>query len=790
MPRARATPEEVRDLKFPRAGMHIASGFGMQPVLKTPDGYAHTTILGTNVQTYEALTERGRGGSRPMLAKYATDQVPGGASLIQELQVVTYTAQFVSPTVTSIVRQQATVFRQATAIPGETEFGASDPLLGPNREAVTGTFGAGVIAGSLLIVIAGSEYANGLPTIVNDSFGSVFVELTATNLGSIGPQRMWYGFAKSSGPNIITLTGRVAYHRCTVGLLEYSGVKPFEPYDGYAASNSVPLASLTTGTITVSESGELLIGSFSFGVDYFFIPADQSFTPGSGFTTVISSPSQSAPTYPKYEPLWVVEKLNVSANAAATGSLTDAGWGASTGNAIGAAFKSWGATMQTNVMGRVNLLVSVQLGFVYTVQAGDVVWAWVDNMTGSTWSASAALSTTEIVRSAQNGEYLYFADGTNWVKHYFPGNVLEAWTATAGSRPVDHNGNAPRLICTWRGRTVVSGLKLDSQNVFMSAVGDPTDWDYSPASITPTQAVAFNASPLGLVGDMVTSLCPYSDDTLIIFGDHTIWLCQGDPMAGGTLQRVSDAIGGTWGICWCKDPSGVVYFMSNRMALYRMVPGQTPVQLSQPIQPLLNALSIGTQTIRLFWDDRFQGVRIFITSVSASAAQTHYFFEARCGAWWKVVFANNSHNPNCGVVFDGNLPGDRRVLIGSWDGYVRAFSTSATTDDGTNCASEIWITLPGTPLEDDIYIHDLQATLGTTSGSITATLHSGATFEQAYAATGKALGTWSANKNNVSPGNQSGHGHYVKITATVPWAMEKIILRMQVMGDVARRGNY
>ena len=176
---------------------------------------------------------------------------------------------------------------------------------------------------------------------------------------------------------------------------------------------------------------------------------------------------------------------------------------------------------------------------------------------------------------------------------------------------------------------VLWGLLLDPQDWFMSAVGDPQNFDYAPLSTTTTQAVAGNNSPLGLVGDVVNTMIPYNDDVLICGGDSTIYLFNGDPMNGGQISRVSDELGMAWGQSWCKDPYGNVFFLSNKTGVYTMQPGQPPQRISQQIEHLLANIDTGANTFNMVWSDRFQGFHIFVTPTQSAAAATHFFYETR-----------------------------------------------------------------------------------------------------------------------------------------------------------------
>jgi hypothetical protein len=446
----------------------------------------------------------------------------------------------------------------------------------------------------------------------------------------------------------------------------------------------------------------------------------------------------------------------------------------------GVGYTAPGGGVQSSQSGRLVTLVAICQGTIKVADAGAETWTIPTNGT-------TALNTTGVIYSAVNGQKMYFVDGTNY-KRYDPAtNTVEAWTATAGTLPVDSAGNKPRLICTWRGRTVLSGLLKDAQNWFMSEVDDPTDFDYGPALASPTQAVAGNNSSLGLVGDVITALIPFNDDLLIFGGDHTIWAMRGDPMAGGQIDQVSDAIGIAWGMAWCRDPYGTIYFVSNRMGIYAMTAGSAPVRISQPIENLLTSVNTGANTISLIWDDRYQGLHVFVTATAGAAAATHLFWEMRSGAWWTDSFAKNNFNPLVCCTFDGNTPDDRVALIGSWDGYVRFLDPDATSDDGNAIASEVWLGPLMTKDFDELMLKDLVPTLAEDSGDVLYAIYVGNTAEAALASDPVATGTWTSARNLATFVRRSGHAVFVQLTATSPWALESIVAKLQALGKVRRR---
>jgi hypothetical protein len=427
-----------------------------------------------------------------------------------------------------------------------------------------------------------------------------------------------------------------------------------------------------------------------------------------------------------------------------------------------------------------NVLVGVAGGTVAVAYAGQ--WHAVT-------SGNQLDSTAPVIRSAVNNGYLYFADGSHWFRYNPATNTLENWAATSGALPVDNSGNAPRLIATWRGRTCLSGLQYDPRNVFMSAVSDPTNWNYNPLAVTPTQAIVFNASPFGLVGDVVTCLAPYNDDILMIGGDHSLWVMNGDPMAGGRLDLVSDGIGVAFGNPWCKDPYGNLFFVSNLMGLYQMVPNQgPPTRVSQQIEQILAGFNVNTMVFRMIWDDAIQGLHVYCTDYTTPKVATHLFWEQRTGAWWTDVFGNNNHNPKCVHVYNGNSASDRVALLGSWDGYLRCFQMGAPNDDGTAITSKVLIGPLLTKDQDDIMCKDLQGIMGANSGTVTYSVLTGTTAETTLNNAPVVTGKWIAGRNYNTFVRSSGHGVWVQLSATTPWAMETIRARMAGLGKVRRRG--
>ena len=763
--------------------MDVARAFVTPPARRGTDGeYARTTPLGTNVFGYESLTKRARGGSRPGLSKYPSGQVPAGATLIQELNSIVV----INPNVTGalaavgFVQQNSKRYHQSV-IPDN---GTTSPSSG----AETCAFTSNVTAGYLLIVCFSHDTLAGGDTFsVADTRGTVYTLAESAQSSSATNQlRVYWGIAPTSGANTVTVTRSFFADACTVGVLEFSGIRQIAPIDDTSENNQdtgsygAGTDNVTTGTITVNNSGSMVLAAFSQGFD----DSADIWAPGTGWTQAID---QSIDTVEATQSLHVEYR---SSNASIAGLATVSGAIFPQIVSIGLSMIPASAWIQASTAGRQSLLLSVAGGEIQTCVAGHALWTPAINNSGTTPALYYSATDQRRVYSAQNGEYVYFADGNNWRRFHPLTNVVSVWSPSAGTLPVDDAGTKPRLICTWRGRTVLSGVRGASNNIYMSKVDDPTDFDYDPPTRTVKQAVSGNNSDYGLIGDTVTTLIPYSDDVLLVGGDHSIWMIQGDPADGGRPQRVSDIIGMAWGKPWCKSPSGEVYFFANQPGMWRMVPGQQPVPISQPIRPEILATNTGTQTITLAWDDLYEGVWCFITNTGSISSQTHWFYETRAGAWWKVTFTTADQNPQCATVFDGNLSTDRVTVIGSWDGYVRALSPDATTDDGVAIAGEVWLgPLLGKELEE-ILMNGFKLNLGeTTGGTITYAVHVGSTPEVAYSSTAVRTGTPIAGRNLVAAERWSGNAIYLKITTTGRWGYEQGMAWVKSLGPILQRAG-
>lgn len=255
---------------------------------------------------------------------------------------------------------------------------------------------------------------------------------------------------------------------------------------------------------------------------------------------------------------------------------------------------------------------------------------------------------------------------------------------------ISYAGLGCKLIALYRGRIVLSGLQTDPQNWFMSAVNDPLDWNYSPDTPSQTQAVAGTSTDAGKLGDVVTALAPYSDDLMVIGGDHTLWVMRGDPAAGGTIDNISyqTGIAGPDAFIW--DPEGNFYFFGAG-SLWRMGAGITSIEnISRGrMDTTFGEINYATHNIRLLWDNQHRGLHIYLTpNNEPSESPSHYYWDARTDGFWKDEMPT-AQGPTAIHFFNADDPNDRAVLLGGFDSYIRSISNDVYDDDGTAIANYV-----------------------------------------------------------------------------------------------------
>ena len=272
------------------------------------------------------------------------------------------------------------------------------------------------------------------------------------------------------------------------------------------------------------------------------------------------------------------------------------------------------------------------------------------------------------------GPSVFMVDGTNFNYFDVTAKTVSAMTPDAGSLPTHCS-----LIVNWRGRLVLAGDSSNPNNVYMSRVGDPRDYNY--AALDPAAAVALQLSTAGQLGEPIMALIPFSDDYMMIGCLNSMWMLQGDPADGGTIVNVSNLMGMTANKAWCIGPDGTLYFIA-RGGMYSVKPAwefyRPPECLtSQTYAQYFNAIISGQFYLSMQFDvDNFY-IHIFATSVNTEQTGVHMIYDIRNGGLWPQVYPHNQ-SPVCSCRYLANATnGKPSILLGGFDSSIRYWSTGA-----------------------------------------------------------------------------------------------------------------
>jgi len=332
--------------------------------------------------------------------------------------------------------------------------------------------------------------------------------------------------------------------------------------------------------------------------------------------------------------------------------------------------------------------------------------------------------------------YIYFADTTSYKRLNLNTATVSTWTSAAGDMPLDASGNTGRLLALYRNRLVVSGLPEDPQNWFMSASGNPRNFDYDPSPSSALQAVAGNNSDAGLVGDIITALIPHGDDTLIFGGDHTIWKLSGDPAEGGRIDNISYSAGILGQDAWTRDTFGNTYIMSTNGLMRIPVGSNTPEPISAGrLDSTFRSIDRSVLRTILVWDRDREGLYIFtVTAGQPDDAPTAYWYDARTDSFWPLVFPTII-GPTAVLVFDGDAADDRALLMGGRDSFIRTPDITAKDDAVTTGVEAVESFVDIGPVHSEstaerVVVTDLQCTLSEDSDAVQLQVYAGQQPEQ------------------------------------------------------------
>lgn len=185
-------------------------------------------------------------------------------------------------------------------------------IVGPGAQTISIPFSSPVVAGSLLLAFSemGDTGASDFLDTVTDSQGNTYTRIHAANGNGV----IFWAVAGSSGACTVNLNFTLGAGTLTTApsIAEYSGAPAVVTVDGSSHNNDTNTA-WTTGSITVSQAGTLLVGVFVASRIIAIDPALPTLTPGAGFNERLED-THSDGTF-ESKVVWV-DKLDASASEA------------------------------------------------------------------------------------------------------------------------------------------------------------------------------------------------------------------------------------------------------------------------------------------------------------------------------------------------------------------------------------------------------------------------------------------------------------------------------------------
>tara|TARA_Y100000004_G_scaffold144580_1_gene164730 strand:+ start:435 stop:2816 length:2382 start_codon:yes stop_codon:yes gene_type:complete len=419
-----------------------------------------------------------------------------------------------------------------------------------------------------------------------------------------------------------------------------------------------------------------------------------------------------------------------------------------------------------------------------------------------------------MVNAVEHFQKMYFVDGENY-KVYEPAisavagtiGTISDWNAANGDLPggdgstgvngsgtSDGNARCP-IITTWLGRIVLAGKGDDPQNWFMSAVGDPLDWDYIDGDSETGAVKGSSTRQFGEMASAITALIPSSGTKLLIGGVNSLHMLTGDPLWPDTQQRaLSWDVGIVGPEAWCYGPGNSVYFMGEN-GLYLLSPNDFDVSQTDRLSAgkfdkTFGEVDFDSSTTMLAYDHEKHGVHIFVTPNSQQVgAVSHFYYDRRSDSFWKMEYPSVI-GPTAVYDFKSQSPGSRRILLGGFDGHIRSFSDTAKTDDGTAIDSYLWLGPIQTSSTREAKLTKLIAVLDRESADVEYSIHVADSVEEAKQSEAVHNSTWSAGRNAAHLLRARGSAIFIKLynnSSNLPWVYERLTAVLAVAGKVRDR---
>ncbi len=342
----------------------------------------------------------------------------------------------------------------------------------------------------------------------------------------------------------------------------------------------------------------------------------------------------------------------------------------------------------------------------------------------------------------------YCADGLTSTIVDLALRTVAPWTGVSGT-----DWDRCRYAAPFRRRMFIAGQADKPSAWYCSRMNDPTDYNFGAPD--PTAKAYLGAAPeIGQPGDDITGLIPWRDDYLLFGCRDSFWILRGDPGFGGRMDVLFRGCGLLTQEAHAFDHRGGLYFLAPGGLMYLAQGSSRPVEIARErLGDVLSEVDLTTTRPSMAFDVQRTLLYVYLTPTNGSTNVVHVVYDPMSedvnvdGGVFLDAFGTVGHQPRAVVSVVAENDDDRQVLLGCQDGFVRRFSDTQLTDDGTTI--DAWVKMSPLEVGDGSargMLHELQCTLNAGSGPVAWRLQGASSAVEANAidigTAGLASGTW------------------------------------------------
>jgi len=314
------------------------------------------------------------------------------------------------------------------------------------------------------------------------------------------------------------------------------------------------------------------------------------------------------------------------------------------------------------------------------------------------------------------------------------------WILTTGT----HSDGGSNILSLCWGRIFENSIQNPHQWLG-TRVDDPLD----KLLVVDDVASAQNSQATkmaGLVGDQLVALIPYKGNTQVFGCLNNMFVMRADPAKGGFFTTLSDTTGIFSHESFCWDDKNNLYFVGSdgiyAMSAADIIEGATPTNITKEhIPQLVKNMGLNRRTDRCVMKYDKDRYGIEVSAIQRDGEwKTILWIDLRTGGVFPEDYAT-AHIPTALGYYNARTSGERTLLAGCNDGYIRKWDESEKSDDGSTAISSNVLIGPvaGNSVRAKVKMSEVSVKTGIDTDAVTVSLFTGNTAEALIRNVGNSL---------------------------------------------------